>query len=65
MFFNSNIQNEKATIEVSDLLGRVILSQSSIVSNNKVDISGIENGIYLVKIIAGGKTSVNRIVVNK
>ncbi len=65
VFEVSNIQNEKATIEVSDLLGRVVLSKSSTVSNNKVDISGVENGIYLVKIIAGGKTSVNRIVVNK
>jgi len=58
---------DKGTIEIVDLLGKVVYNSSVSFtgSTTKVDISNVENGIYLLKIISGGKTAVKRISVNK
>ncbi len=54
-----------ASIEISDLLGKVVYKRSDIISKSIIDISNVQNGIYLLKLSAGDKSSVNRIVVNK
>ena len=36
------------TFEIVDLMGKVVYSSESSVSNSKVDVSSFENGTYIV-----------------
>lgn len=48
--FNISL-NENASIEVTNILGKQIKSQIATTGNNVLNISDVDNGLYLVKII--------------
>ena len=53
------------TIEVIDMLGNLIRREEMHKDEQKLLTLNIASGIYLLKIIAGEKTSVHRIVCSK
>jgi hypothetical protein len=59
----SNLNNtlEKFFVNITDLLGRNMISTSH---NNKetIDISILNNGVYLIEIIANGNKTKNKFV---
>lgn len=58
-----NIQLESAvTIEVTDLLGRVILTDKVGAGNYQLNLGNNVNGVYFVKAIVDGKTKTIKIV---
>jgi len=46
-------------VEVIDAVGRVILTQTN---GNSIDMSNLANGIYSVRVMANGKTTVKKVV---
>ncbi|RZK11315.1 MAG: T9SS type A sorting domain-containing protein [Flavobacterium sp.] len=60
-----NIVSNKSTVEsiiVYDLLGKTILSKTVNGTSTMVNVSGLSNGIYLVKIVAAQEEKVFKIV---
>jgi hypothetical protein len=64
--FNISLGNVKPTaINVYDLTGKIILSNSAIQSSNietSIDLSNVATGIYFVKITADSQSTVKRII---
>lgn len=70
--FNSDITiqlangvNTEATITVTDVIGKVIVSKNYQANNSRITISELENlkqGIYFVSILSGNTSSVKKIV---
>lgn len=50
-------------VEVLDLLGKTVVARQ-VIQNNKmsIDLSGQENGIYLIRIISDGKSSIQKVI---
>ncbi len=59
--FNVQLENA-ATIEVTDVLGKVILTEKVNAGNNQLNISNNVHGVYFVKAIIEGKTKTLKIV---
>lgn len=59
VYITSNSQENK-TINVFDILGKNVLSTTT---TDKVNVSSLESGVYLVKITEGENTSVRQLVV--
>ena len=61
-----NIENaENSTIEVYDLLGRVVLFENNISTNNQLNVSNLPIGTYLIKIKNNNKVITDKFIVNK
>ena len=61
-----NIENaENSTIEVYDLLGRVMLFENNITTNNQLNVSNLPIGTYLIKITNNNKVITDKFIVNK
>lgn len=63
-----NVHVESAdviTLSVADLQGKVILSQRKMLINNEVsvDVSGIQSGMYFVRISAGDSNVVRKLII--
>ena len=60
----TNASNSKATITISNLLGRTIISSNTEIENGllKADVSTLASGTYFLKIISGNQSSVSKIV---
>lgn len=56
--------NENATITIWDAVGRVVLERHvKLMSNEFIqDISGVENGVYLIQVKAGDKLTAQRFI---
>lgn len=55
---------DKAEISICDLSGRVLISvKGSALSSIPINVSGLSNGVYLVKVIANGQTSVQKLII--
>jgi hypothetical protein len=56
---------QDATIELIDVLGRVVLSQNIPVgaTTHLLSTDGIMNGTYFIKVLSDGKSSVERVIV--
>jgi type IX secretion system substrate protein len=50
-------------IEVTDLLGKQVYSQTATQSTAQINLQGYPKGIYIVKVNSGEKTFVEKIVV--
>jgi hypothetical protein len=60
------IQSQNAvTINISNLLGQEVYKSSVTVSKQEVDLSNIGNGVYLVQTTGSGKTTTQKVIVNK
>ena len=61
-----NIENaENSSIEIYDLLGRIILSENIISSNKQLNVSSLSNGTYLIKISNNGQNKIDKFIINK
>lgn len=52
----------KSTILITDLSGRVVYSGQSISNSEKIDLSELQNGVYLVQIELDNKVMIKKIV---
>ena len=46
---------------MNDILGKKVISKS--VKNNKLNISELNNGVYIIKLIQGQTTTIKKLVV--
>ena len=61
--FSVNVPTAKAyTLEVSDLTGRVIKTET-VKGNAKLDLSGNAQGVYMLKITSEGATAVQKLII--
>ena len=59
------VSQENISIEVYDLIGKLIMSQKLSVGTNSFDISNFNTGVYLLKVINGnGKTQTHKLIKN-
>lgn len=61
IYFNTG---KTLDIKIYDILGKLVTSKTINNSNNYVDISNINKGIYLVKMTSGKETSVKKLIRN-
>ena len=61
-----NIENaENSSIDVYDLLGRVILSKNNISLNQQLNVSSLTSGTYLIKITNGNQVKTDKFIINR
>ncbi len=61
-----NIDNaENSTIEVYDLLGRVILSRTNISLKEQLNVSTLNSGTYLIRISNDNKVITDKFIINR
>ena len=53
--------NHNMSIEIFDLLGKEVIKSNVI--NNAVNVSGLNAGVYIVKIKEEGKTATRKLVI--
>ena len=64
--FDSQFEKENATISVSNLLGKEVISINNITSNKtSIDVSTLVNGIYFVNTNVKGNVTTEKIVILK
>ena len=64
--FNIDFNKEVSTINVSNLLGQVVLTQKANDTSAKVDLSSYENGIYIITVSNDkGNASNYKVILNK
>jgi hypothetical protein len=64
--FNIDFNKEVSTINVSNLLGQVVLTQKANDTSAKVDLSNYENGIYIITVSNDkGNASNYKVILNK
>lgn len=56
---------ESATVEIYDLLGKLLLTQNNITATESIQISALPTGTYLVKITQDGAVKTDKLVVTK
>jgi endonuclease I len=63
----NNTVNGKVTIQVADVLGKVLQQQTTNVNGNNISLStaALSNGTYLVKLIYNGEQYIQKVVVAK
>ena len=61
-----NINNaENASIEVLDLLGRIVLTKSNISINEQLNVSEFNSGTYIIKISNNNKVVIDKFIINR
>mgnify|MGYP001292793621 CR=1 FL=1 len=61
-----NIENaENSSIEIYDLLGKVILSENNITINKQLNVSSFSTGTYLIKISNNGQVKTDKFIINR
>ena len=53
--------NAAMSVQIFDVLGKEVLKSNVI--NNAVDVSGLNAGVYMVKITEEGKTATRKLVI--
>lgn len=54
-----------ASLEVYNLLGEVVKSETINSPNTNVNVSGLNNGTYIVRVLSGDKVATQKVVINK
>lgn len=64
---NSNNTSLPAVFKINNMIGQTVMQQelSSFSGTHYMDLSGLENGLYLVEVITGNTQMVYRIMLNK
>ena len=57
--------SEPVQLMVINSLGKIIKSETTSISNKILDLSSVENGTYLIRILAAGKQTTKTLVINK
>ncbi len=61
-----NIYNaENSNVEIYNLLGKVVISENNISNNQTINISGLSEGTYFVKVLNGTNVETQKIVIVK
>jgi len=61
-----NIRNaENATIEIYDLLGRVVATRSNIALEESINVSSLTTGTYLIKVINNNQVKTEKFIINR
>ncbi len=64
-FINGNYEREIDEISVLNLAGKTVFSAKNVLGENGLDISNLQNGVYIVKINTGTRTISKKLVVKK
>ena len=59
----TNVEN--ATIEVYNMMGQVVASESNVSENASIDLSGVANGNYIVRIVKNGEIATSKLSIVK
>lgn len=59
--FLTSTANEAMSVQIFDLLGKEVLKSN--VMNNNVNVSGLNAGVYMVKVTEEGKTATRKLVI--
>jgi hypothetical protein len=59
----TNVEN--ATIEVFNMMGQVVASESNVSENASIDLSGVANGNYIVRIVKDGAIATSKLNIVK
>ena len=66
VLYIKGIKANDCTVNVMDMMGKTVISQS-VKENEGIDVSGISNGIYLLRIISSSNTLLytSKVIINK
>ncbi len=53
----------EGTVQIIDVMGRVVYSDDVESTNNRIDVSGFRNGTYVVRVIIGSEVKVEKVVI--
>ena len=53
---------QDSTIKIYNVLGKLILSDTVNSNKNKVDVSSLQKGIYLIKVTSGNSTTTKKLI---
>ncbi len=53
------------SLQIFDLTGKVVMSKTHLSKNTQIDMSGLSNGIYMVKLNQGGNQLTRKIILRK
>jgi len=59
--FVTSDSNEEKSVEIFDVLGKQVLK--TVVTNQSINLSGINSGVYIVKVTEEGKTATRKLVI--
>lgn len=63
---NVNVEDyQNATLEIYNLLGEVVKSEELSSNRTSINVSGLTNGTYLVRVMNGEKVSTKKIIISK
>ena len=57
------IVDAEGTVQIIDVMGRVVYSDDVESTNNRIDVSGFRNGTYMVRVINGSEVKVEKVVI--
>ena len=57
------IIDAEGTVQIIDVMGRVLLSDEVESTNNRINVSGFQNGTYMVRVINGSEVKVEKVVI--
>ncbi len=57
------IIDAEGTVQIIDVMGRVLVSDEVESTNNRINVSGFQNGTYMVRVINGSEVKVEKVVV--
>lgn len=61
-----NINSDRTlSVEVSDVLGKKVFEQNQIQNQNVLDLSGLENGVYIMNVTDGQLSGSKKIIISK
>jgi hypothetical protein len=61
LFFASDVVNKNVDVQIIDMQGKVIVNKSNVLED-KIDLSGVVNGIYFLKIFNKNKLQSHRFI---
>ena len=65
MLFVSNPNNTEMHVRLYNLTGKLVLEQNSFASKVKLNVSGIDDGLYLVQIMSNNQLIVSKRIIKK
>lgn len=57
------IIDAEGTVQIIDVMGRVLVSDDVESTNNRINVSGFQNGTYMVRVINGNEVKVEKVVI--
>jgi hypothetical protein len=59
---NIDLQGKVGVLEVFDISGKSVLHKEIPKNNSSIDVSGLGNGIYIIKVFSGNQILTGKIV---